>query len=270
MSTAKREFAPTKWEKDAGVAANGLRIRAVDHAGAPVDGAFAGNMVSGNYAPDDRLEGQPPDLYLQGVRIELPTGRFATLRFVRAFLLPQSGADGIIDIPAEPLPITDPIWQPNRPDVIYIMHPGRGLGGLACCRAKDLGSYSEVVLEPLCHVHGTVVHADGENLPGFQTRAFWGPIDPWFLNPVEHFSFDCSIDMFLPPGCYLLNPALIIVDKQGAERMLEAWRRITIRRGTKTLLVDMTVSLSMHPVETLPCCGSAERNTEAVQPPPAP
>ncbi len=246
MSLFQRFFTSTRWRKDSGQNVDGLRIRVTDPADTPVEGAHAGDIISGNWDSDQMLDGLSPDERFHGVRVMSPSGKIAVLRFIHSFPVAVSGADGIIRIPRDPLSVADPKWQTDRPEVICVIHPGRRIGGFVCCRAVDLGGMAELTLEPLCHVHGRISREDGEHLPAAKTFAFWGPMRPWHLTLAEQGGVTCEVDIMLPPGRYWLKSMLLITGQDGITRSLEKWKSIRIARHQTELDVEMNLSFAKH------------------------
>ena len=249
LNPFRREFKPTDWIKSSDVPSDALRIRVVDAQGVPVEGAFVGDILTGNYSSTNQYDGDSPEVRFQAQRLELPNEDYALLRFIDAFPLPRSSGDGIIDIPGGPLIFSHPKWQQGQPHVLYVIHPERRIGGLACYRVRDGGSVAEVALRPLCHVRGTVVRADGKPFFSAKTFALWGPLRPWRLLPSEQSSRPAEVNMLLPPGSYTLRTAYLESDEGGVMWAVGDTKKVTLREDTETPPVSMILRRSKRPAE---------------------
>jgi hypothetical protein len=244
----RREFSPTDWTKSSDVPSDALRIRVVDAHGSPVEGAFVGEILEGNYSSTNRYDGESPETRRKAQRIDFPNGEYSLLCFkIRAFPPPRSSRDGVIDIPKEPLSVSHPKWQRGRPQVLYVLHPGRRIGGLACYRARDLGSVAELTLRRLCPVRGTIARADGKSFFSAQTFAFWGPLRPWWLMPVNQGGRPAAVNMLLPPGSYTLRTAYLEEDEGGVMWCVGDTKKVELREDAETLQVDMILKRSKRP-----------------------
>ena len=249
LNPFRREFNPTDWTKSSDVPSDTLRIRIVDEQGVPVEGAFVGEILGGNYSSTNRYDGDSPETRLNARRVDLANGEYSLLYFRNLASPPRSSRDGVVDIPKELLCIAHPKWQAERADVLYVVHPERRIGGLVCCRARDMGSVAEITLLQLCQVRGTVARADGNPLYVAQTYAFWGPLRAGKLMPATQSSRPAEVNMLLPPGSYTLFTAYLERDEEGVMWSVEDTTKVTLREDTKTPPVSMMLRRSKRPAE---------------------
>jgi hypothetical protein len=248
LNPFRREFNPTDWTKSSDVPSDTLRIRIVDEQGVPVDGAFVGEILEGNFSSTYR-DGEFPETLLKAQRIDLANGEYSLLSFINGASPPRSSPDGIVDIPKELLGISHPKWHVGRSHVLYVVHPERRIGGLVCCRARDLGSVAEITLRQLCQVRGTVARADGNPLYVAQTYAFWGPLRPWRLMPASQGGRPPEVNMLLPPGSYTLLTAYSERDEAGVTWLVKDTKKVVLRKDTETPQVSMLLRRSKRPAK---------------------
>ncbi len=248
LNPFRREFNPTDWTKSSDVPSDTLRIRIVDEQGVPVEGAFVGEILQGNFSRTYR-DGEFPEALLKAQRLDLANGEYSLLSFINGASPPRSSPDGLIDIPKDSLSITHPKWQRDRPQVLYVLHPGRCIGSLACYRARDVGSVAELTLRRLCEVRGTIARADGKSFFASQTFALWGPLRPWRLMPASQGGRPPEVNMLLPPGSYTLRTAYLERDEAGVMWAVEDTKKVTLREDTETPPVSMMLRRSKRPAE---------------------
>jgi hypothetical protein len=247
LNPFRREFNPTDWTKSIDVPSDTLRIRIVDEQGVPVEGAFVGEILQANFSSTYR-DGELPETLLKAQRIDLANGESLSLSFFNGASPPRSSPDGVVDIPKDSLSISHPKWQRDRPQVLYVLHPGRCIGSLACYRARDVGSVAELTLRRLCEVRCTIARADGKSFFASQTFALWGPLR-WRLMPASRGGRPPEVNMLLPPGSYTLRTAYLERDEAGVMWAVEDAKKVTLQEDTEAPPVSMMLRRSKRPAE---------------------
>jgi hypothetical protein len=149
-----------------------VRLRLIDPNGAPVAGAKVG------------LDVRAREEILGGVLVWIP-------RWV-------ADEDGeVLLVPRETFK-----WGPDR-GVVFILHEERKLGAVQALTAVDAGKTIDVLLKPVCRVHGTLRSPGlppGMPLHSTDAEVLWQDI------PVlEYFSRQREFAFPLPPGEYTLS-----------------------------------------------------------------
>ncbi len=241
----RSEFRPTDWQKTDEVALDGLRLRVRDEQGLPVVGAVVGDTLWGSFSTTTEPSGAARETEHKARRVDISETEHGLLLFITRSPVLESNEDGVIDIPNEALLAAGTEWPSGRPHTLYVIHPSRRIGALACYRPRDTGSVAHLTLLPLCHVQGAIQRADGEPVEFANVVAFWGPVRPWRMH-VSKQEVRRRMNMLLPPGQYRIWCGIPEMNAQGERSMISAARTINIQDGMRNLELNMELERTKH------------------------